>query len=223
MSFLSDLKAQAHAVQAAQTVAQTQAQMDAEQRVERTEAACKTAWNYLSDLARQLNVLAPDGPNFSVDGKTPWPAMKLIDFRADSRKKTLQDREVFSSIGIGWEIEPQQGKAVLEHISVNFLPELQRVESRLAAGNIPHERRQVRHPEKHSVQAITFEYLTQARGSISITPDHDEAMLSFRFCNVSGLATKVGVWPADLIQMTFLDEVAKLIMSQPSHLLPTPD
>ncbi len=220
MSFLSQLKAQANVVQAANAEAQTQAQIEADGRIDRTEAACKIAWNYLGEMARQLNILTPQGPVFSVDGKTPWPVMKLVDFRTDSRKKILRNREIFSSIGVGWDIVPQQGKPVQINISVNFLPELQKVESRLSAGGILHERFQVRHPEKQSVQAIAFQFHTQARGSIHVTPDHEQGTLAFRFFNISGLAVQTGVWAAELVQVPFLDELAKLVLSQPSHFFP---
>jgi hypothetical protein len=223
VSFLSQLKAQASAVQAEKAVAQTQAQIDAERRLVQTEIACVTAWEYLSEVASQLNVLVPEGPRLSVDGKAFWPTMKLVDFRVDARKKLVGDREVFASIGLGWEILPLKGKPALTRISVNFLPELQKVEARLSAGGIQHERTQVRHPEKQSVQAISFEYRNQARGSISITPDHEKGRLSFRFWNVSGLATQTGTWPADMIDEPFLDELAKLLVSQPSLLFPIPD
>jgi hypothetical protein len=223
VSFLSQLKAQASAVQAEKAVAQTQAQIDAERRLVQTEIACKAVWEYLSEAASQLNILVPEGPRLSVDGKTFWPTMKLVDFRVDARKKLLGDREVYASIGLGWEILPLKGKPALTRISVNFLPELQKVEARLSAGGIQHERTQVRHPEKQSVQAISFEYRNQARGSISVTPDHDKGTVSFRFWNVSGLATQTGAWPADMIDEPFLDELAKLLVSQPSLLFPMPD
>ena len=110
MSFLSQLKAQASAVQAAKATAQTQAQADAADRLERTEAACRTTLNYLIDVVQHLNILAPEGPAFSADGKTFWPTMKLLDFQVDSRKKNLHGREVFASIGVGWDIVPLNGK-----------------------------------------------------------------------------------------------------------------
>jgi len=223
VSFLNQLKAQANAVQAAKSVAQTQAQIEAQARLERTETACNTTWTYLSEMAHQLNILAPDGPKFSVDGKTPWPSMKLVDFRVDFRKKTLSNRELFSSMGIGWEVVPSQRKLGSGRVTVNFLPELKKVEARLAAGNIEHQRFQVRHAQTQSIQAITFEYRTQAHASISVKPDHDLGELSFRFSNVSGLAVQIASWSADLIQESFLDELAKLVMSRPSRLFPTPD
>lgn len=217
-SFLNQLKSQATAVQAEKAVAHTQAQKEAEGRLLKTEAACRMTWNYLSDMVSQLNILTPDGPKFSVDGKSLWPAMMLTDFRADSRKKTLQDREVFSSIGIGWEIVPKAGKPPLERLSVNFLPELQKIEALLTGCHIKYDRFQVRHPEKQSIQAITFEYRTVAHGSITVTPDHETATLTFRFCNVSGLTTETASWTADKVQMPLMDELAKLVVAQPSRL-----
>ena len=68
-------------------------------------------------------------------------------------------------------------------VSANFPPDLQRIESRLAAGLVQHERVNVRHPEKHTLQAIRFDYATEARGSITITPDHLEAKLAFRIAS----------------------------------------
>lgn len=220
MSFLSQLKEKANAVQAEKTAAQTQAQADVEKKVAQTEAACKLTWNYFSEMVRQLNILIPRGPQFSVDGKTPWPVMKLVDFRADSRKKDLRDKEVFASIGVGWDILPKDGKPQLEKVTVNFMPELQKVEARLQAGNIQHERSQVRHPEKNSVQAIVFEYRTIANGSVMVTPNHESGTLTFRFSNVSGLSIQSGTWNADMIDSQFLDELAKLLVSQPSRLFP---
>lgn len=220
MSFLSQLKEKANAIQAEKSAAQTQAQIDTEKNILRTEAACKATWNYLSEMVRQLNVLVPRGPQFTVDGKTPWPVMKLVDFRADSRKKMLGKREVYATIGVGWDILPQEGKPVTQKVIVDFMPELQKVEGRLQAGNVQHERDMVRHPQKNSVQAIQFEYRTLASGSITVTPNHESGTLSFRFCNVSGLAVQSGTWNSGVVDSAFLDELAKLLMSQPSRLFP---
>lgn len=220
MSFLSQLKEKANAVQAEKTAAQSQSQIDAARLVLRTEMACTSALNYFNEMVRQLNILVPNGPQFTVDGRTPWPVMKLQDFRVDSRKKMHQDKEVYASIGIGWEIVPREGQPRLDKVMVNFMPELQKVEARLQNGNIAHERSQVRNRESNAVQAIQFEYRTAARGSVSVTPNHENGTMSFRFNNVNGLAVQTGTWPADLVDTQFLDELAKLLVSQPSRLFP---
>ena len=85
MSFLDQLKSQANAVQSEQSAQQTHN----EANVMLAEAASKTVWLYIIELAKQLNVIQPAGPKLSLDGKTHWPAMKLVDFRVDARKKKL--------------------------------------------------------------------------------------------------------------------------------------
>lgn len=182
-----------------------------------TEAAAKTAWLYVTDLAKQLNVIEPGGPTLSLDGKTPWPVMKLMAFRVDARQKKLRDQEVFDYIAMGWRIVPRDGAPVAGSVSANFPPDLQRIETRLSAGSVEHERVNVRHPEKNTLQAIRFDYLTEARGSLTITADHDAAQLVFRLANAQGFEIVHATYPADRIQSPVLDELAKLIVGQTSR------
>ena len=211
MSFLSQLKSQASALQQQQHgLVQT-----FEASTAQTETACQTAWSYLSDLARQLNVIEPQGPGFTLDGKTPWPTMKLTHFRADCRKKRLRDREVFDYIAVGWQIVPQHGLPVGGSVSANFPPDLQRIEKRLAEGHVKHERIEVRHPEKNSLLALRFDYTTEARGSVTVTADHDTAKLIFRVANASGFGVTTSDWVAGQVQTNLLDELAKMIVAQP--------
>jgi hypothetical protein len=44
-----------------------------------------------------------------VDGKTPWPDMKLTDFRIDSRKKRLREPRGLRLHRRGWQIVPRAG------------------------------------------------------------------------------------------------------------------
>lgn len=212
MSFLNQLKSQASALQSRQS---TQHEALAANTL-KTENACKTVHHYLADLAKQLNVILPPAPKFSLDGKTPWPAMKLADFRVDARRKMLRDKEVFDLIAMGWDILPQAGKPVGGVVSANFPPDLERIQSRIAAGAVQHERKEVRHPEKNTLQAYRFEYITQSRGSVMVRPDHDTATISFRVANADGFGVVNVSWPAARIQTDVLDELAKLIVAQPS-------
>lgn len=211
MSFLNQLKSQANALQSQQS----QAQLNLEENTSHTEEACRYALQYLQDLARHLNVIGPKAPKLTLDGKTPWPAMKLIDFRVDSRRKVLRNREVFDYCAMGWRIVPQVGDPVGGSVTVNFPPDLQRVESRLAMGPVKHERKELRHPEKNTLQAIRFDYITETRSNVVVTPDHDKATLGFRLMNCTGFAIVNTTWPADRIRTDVLDELAKLIVGEP--------
>ena len=213
MSFLNQLKSQASALQSQKG----EQQAGLEQNIADTEAACRIVQHYLQDLARQLDVIGPAAPRLSLDGKTPWPAMKLSGFRVDARKKTLSGREVVDYVAMGWQVVPQIGKPVGGSVSVNFPPDLERVESRLALGMVKHERREIRHPEKNSLQAICFDYITETRGNVTITAQHDKGELAFRVVNADGFGVINVSWPAAKVKTDVLDELAKLIVSQPNR------
>jgi hypothetical protein len=212
MSFLNQLKTQAKALQTQRTDHEHQI----EERTAETEKACSLIASYLDDLARQLSVIQPPAPAFTLDGRTPWPAMKLADFRVDARRKMLRNQEVFDYIAMGWRVVPQVGGAVGGIVMVNFPPDMQRVEDRLAIGMVKHERREVRHPEKNVLQEVRYHYLTQTRGSVVVTPDHDEAQVQFRLVNTRGFELAQVKWPPARIVHDLLDELAKRIVGQDS-------
>jgi hypothetical protein len=212
VSFLNQLKSQASALQSRQGVQQRAL----EENTARTEAACRFALDYLDDLARHLNVIEPAAPRFSLDGRMPWPAMKLVDFRVDARKKMLREREVFDYFAMGWRIVPQVGQPVGGTVRVNFPPDLQRVESRLSTGQVKHDRKELRHSEKNTLQAIQFDYLTETRGSVHATPEHDGGVVSFRLLNATGFEVLKTSVPAPRVGAELLDELAKLLVSQPN-------
>jgi hypothetical protein len=216
MSFLNQLKSQAQALQTRRT-AQDQhlGEMTAQ-----TEQACRLVLSYLQDLARQLGVIEPAGPALSLDGRTPWPAMKLVDFRVDARRKLLRDREVFDYIAMGWRILPKTGGPVSGVVRVNFPTDMRRVEERLALGPIQHERREVRDPQRNNVLTeVRYEYEAQTRGSVMATADHEHGQLHFRLLNTAGFEVVQVHVPVQRIRHDLLDELAKRIVGEPSLFL----
>lgn len=215
MSFLDEIKRQASQLQSLHT----EQHRGIEANTLQTEAACKVAWQYLRELAQQLNVLQPAGPKLSVDGKTPWPAMALVGFGSDARKKILRNKEVFDYVAMAWDIVPQQDAPTRAVVSANFPPDLQRIEKRLHIGAVQHERKDVRHPENNKLLAYSFEYVTQSRGYVHIAPDHDRGVLMFRLTNLNGFDMHTCEWPASKVNVPLLDELAKLLVQQPSRFL----
>ena len=213
MSFLNQLKSQADALQTLrvhnteQLAANTHA----------TEMACKTVWHYLNALCKHLNVLAPAAPEFALNKHAVWPPMKLADFQLDARKKMLRDQEVVDTISVGWHILPLQGQPRLAVVDVDFVPELERVMKNLSAGGVKFERKDVVQPDKKPKRLIRFEYMTQSRGFVTVAADHDNAQLQFRLANTTGFGLQNIVWPAERMQTELLDELAKLILAQPSR------
>lgn len=212
MSFLQQLKNQAREVQNQQG-AEVQTLEASAQAV---EAACSTIWHYVADLAPQLNVIEPEAGKLSLDGKTPWPAMRLTDFRFDARKKDLRGREVTHHIGMGWRLVPKTAADERGSVSVNFPPELERVQARLAAGQVKHERLEQRHPDTNKLQAIIFEHDWAARASVTFTPEHDQGLLKVRVAAVAGFEVRQFTLTAAQVNVALMDELAKAIVGQPN-------
>jgi hypothetical protein len=214
MSFLNELKNQAQSLQ-------DQKQGDHQSvaaNTETTELACRVALKYLQDLCSQLNVIAPPAHgSYSLDGKMPWPPLKLSGFRCDARKKMLRGQEAFDYLAVGWNLTPLAGPVARHSLNVNFPPELERVQQRLSAGQVRHERKETRHPETNKLQAYVFEYDTAGAGSISLTPEHDAGQITFRVCCVGGFQVVNARYPAKQVTQSLMDELAKLLMGQTSR------
>jgi hypothetical protein len=214
MSFLNELKSQAQSLQ-------DQQQGDHQSvaaNTEVTEIACKVANKYLQDLCSQLNVITPPAHgSYSLDGKAQWPALKLSGFRCDARKKMLRSKEVFDYVAVGWNLTPTTGQIAHHSLTVNFPPELERVQLRLSTGQIRHERKDIRHPETNKLQAYVFAYDTASSGSITLTPEHDVGQIAFRVCNVGGFQVLSTRYPANQVNQALLDELAKHLVGQSSR------
>ena len=213
MSFLNQLKSQANALQNRQGLQQR----GLEENTARCEEACRLIHHYLQDLARQLNVIQPPAAHFTLDGRAPWPAMKLTEFRVDARKKLLRSQEVFDYVAMGWRVVPQAGEPVAGVVRVNFPPDLQRVESRLMMGPVRHERREIRHPEKNTLLAFEFEYVTETKASVHVTPDHDGGALAFRILNGNGFGVVQKSCAVADVNSALMDELARHLVGQPNR------
>lgn len=213
MSFLNQLKSQAKELQSQQE----RVSADLEGNTAQAERACDLTQYYLRELARQLNVISPSAAKFTLDGKTPWPAMKLVDFRVDARKKMLRNKEVVDWIGMGWRVVPQLGQPVGGSVKVNFPPDLERVKARLGMGPVKHEVKELRDPEKNKLLALQFDYITETRGNVLVTPDHDKATLAFRVMNATGFEIVNTAYPAAMVKNELLDELAKMVVAQPNR------
>jgi hypothetical protein len=213
MSFLDQLKTQAKALQAERA----HVEQDLTERTSLTERAGRQVLSYLQDLARQLSVIEPDGPAFTLDGKTPWPAMKLIDFRVDARRKALRGKEVLDYVAMGWLVVPKTGSPVRGVVAVNFPTDMRRVEDRLMMGPVWHDRREVRDLANNALKEVHYEYETQTRGSVVATLDHDQGLIRFRLLNTVGFDITHTSLPALRASNEVLDELAKRIVGQPNR------
>lgn len=215
MSFLNQLKSQAQTLQAQATaVEHNQAQ-----QTELVERVTHQIWRYLDELAAQLRVLQPDGPRLSADGKTPWPAMQASDFRVDARRKSVQGKELFDYVIMAWKLSPKMGVVVQGSVSSVMLAETEKIESRLHAAQVKFERIEKRVPPRNALQSVRHDYQTEARASVRVQPNHATGMVEFSLACVTGMDPAKKSLAAHAFQTPMLDELAKLIVGQPSTFL----
>lgn len=214
MSFLSELKSRANALQGQELGAQRDLMAGAQA----CETACRMALAYLQDLCAQLNVIRPAAPvAYSLDGKLALPPLGQRNFRCDARRKLLRQAEVCDYIGVGWDLLPASGPVLTQSVSVNFPPDLQRVTERLSVGQMVHERTEQRHPATGKLLAYVFDYQTAARAFITLTPEHDAGCIAFRLSNVGGFGVLHARYPAAQVTAALMDELAKKLVGQPSR------
>ena len=79
------------------------------------------------------------------------------------------------------------------------------------------ERKEVRHPEKNTLLALQFDYITETRGNVVATADHDRAEFAFRLMNANGFGIINTSWPAARIRAELMDELARLIVGEPNR------
>jgi predicted nucleic acid-binding protein len=100
-------------------------------------------------------------------------------------------------------------------VKVNFPPDLERVKARLAMGPVKHEVKELRDPDKNKLLALQFDYITETRGNVLVTPDHDNATIAFRIMNATGFEIVNTTYPAAMVKNELLDELAKMMVAQP--------
>lgn len=214
MGFLAELKSRANVLQGLEV----NAQRDLMAGTEVCEKACRMALAYLQDLCAQLNVIKPAAPVvYSLDGKVPFSALAQRNFRCDARRKLLRNAEVFDHIGVGWDLNPISGQVATHSVTVNFPPVLDRVAERLSTGQIAHERRERRHPDTSKLLAYVFDYQTEARAFITLTPEHDTGQIDFRVTNVGGFGVLNVRYDAAQVTHRLMDELAKKVVGRPSR------
>ena len=212
MGFLDDLKRQAEAAKAAQnTDAATLARNTA-----LADAACKSAFNYLSTLGQQLEVLQPRSKTrYRLDTKTVFEGLKCCGWRADARRKPLRGAEVYDHVVLNFQL--QSGTRVV--ITKDFLAEIEKLDARLRQSAAKVDREEVRNPENGKLQQVRYEFTADFHAFVRLTPDHDRGVVQFQMVNFDGFETLTVEFAAIEITTARLDELARWLVGEPHQFL----
>ena len=212
MGFLDDLKRQADAAKAAETT-----DMGAlERNAALADAACNTAFKYLNSLVQQLNVLKPVSKvTYWLDKRHAIDKLKLVDFKADARRKRLRGNEVFDHVVFRYVLKSNQRLSLTK----NFINDIELLESRLRRSGAPMRNEAVKNPETGKLMEMRYEIICDFNASVHITPDHDTGRLRFELINLDAFETVNVEFPAFEVGNARLDELARWLMGEPNSFL----
>jgi hypothetical protein len=212
VGFLDDLKRQADALRQQQSG-------DAAalaRNVALTEAACRSVMSYFNVLIPQLNVLQPVSPaTFRLDRQHAFEGLRLSEFRLDSRLKPGREGDVFDYIVVHWQLK--SGESL--QISKDFLPEMDKLESRLQQSGATVDNEAVRNPDNGKLIERRYSFLADFVGSVRLTPDHDQARVHLLAQNLDDFESVSVDFPAIAIGSAKLDELARWIVGHPHRVL----
>lgn len=212
MGFLDDLKRQADALKARQT-------LDTAALARNTalaEAACKTSFGYLNTLADQLGVLQPvSRARFALDRQHVFEGLRLSDFRIDARRKRLRDEDVTDFIVLHWRMVT--GRAL--QLMKDFVVDIEKLEPRLRQSGAEVETEAVRDADNGKLLGMRYTLTADFRGSVRITPNHDSGWLHFQLHNLDGFESVSVEFPAAEVGSARLDELARWLVGEPHAFL----
>jgi hypothetical protein len=212
VGFLDDLKRQAEALKAQQSG-------DSAALARNTalaEAAAKSLFGYFTSHAAQLEVLNPPSPTrFTLDRQNVFQGLRMSEFRADSRLKPLRGEQVFDHVVLHWQL--RSGRAL--QLTKDFLPDMEKIESRLHQGGTQFDNEALRNPDNGKLLGRRYSFVADFVGSVRATPLHDSARVHFQLHNLDGFEAVSLELPATEVGSARLDELARWIVGQPHAFL----
>jgi hypothetical protein len=212
VGFLDDLRRQADTLRDRQDGDAAQLR----RRITATEQAARTAMAYFNGLADQLQVLhLPSPTRYELDRKHVFERLPMSDFFADGRRTVMEDIEVHESLVIHWQCKSGQ----LLQLVKDFPNEIERLDARLAQAACEVSKDVQRHPDTGKLVEVRYQVAADFRASVRCLPQPAEARLDFVLTNLEALETVTGWLPAEGVDETCLDELARLVVGQPSRFL----
>ncbi len=208
VGFLDDLKRQADAAKAGQTIDLA----GAERNGLLTEAACKTVFTYFDTLIRQLDVLKPvSKTRYALDRRTVFEQLPMVELKIDARRRKLRGNDVYEYIALHGRLRNGQKLAFTK----DFLPDIEKIDAKLRQGGAPVHAQAVRNPDNNKLQEMRYEMLVDFAFAVTVTPEHDNASIPFKVMNFDGFETITLDFPAMEVGSTRLDELAKWMLGEP--------
>lgn len=208
MGLLDDLKRQAELVRTQQLSAQELR----EENVRLVEEGMRQAFQYLNELLKQLLVLKPvNGVTYSIPGIGEFKDLQFQDSFIDYRKKSINEREVFDTIGfyIRW---GSPARMVVER----DMPALAaKVRDALFVNGIKFTEGEIKNAQ-HVVTKWKFSIESGIVTDIKVRADSDVGKLFISAKNMMRLGIDDFAVPAGDVNEALLEDFATTLLGQPS-------
>ena len=216
MGFLDELRAQAEAVQSRRR----EDEADFERHALATDEACKRAFHYWLDLARQLDVLRPPVPaRYAFDARHvldgPAEGLRFEDFQVDARRGRLHNLELYQQVVISCWVRGRR-RLVIDKA---FPDDIERTEARLAQAGVVVAGDAQRDAETGHFRGMRYEFEADVRVSVRLVPDPARARVRFVCSNLEGLASVHVEFDAAEVDVDLLDELARWWLGHPNRFL----
>ena len=209
MGLLDDLKRQADTLRT-QTSLKSSLR---DENVRAVEEGMHRAFFYVLELFKQLAVLQPVNPVvYTLQGIGELRNLRYADSFIDARKKKIGDRDVYDYVDFWIKWSSPESLTVERDMP----PAIARVRDLLWGANIKFTEEEVRN-EQRSLVKVVFKIPAALSTDFTLRADHENRRLLFYGKNALRLAKDDFAVPADEFSEATVEELAKLLLGQPSE------
>lgn len=210
MGLLDDLKKQADLVKTQQISQQT---LHGD-RLKLVEDKMKQTFQYAHELLKQLGIVKPTSPLvYSIPGVTEFRNLAFAESFIDYRKKKISDKEYFDTVHffIKW-AGPDTYTT-----EKDMPPAMQRIREALWLSKIKFIEEEKKNA-KGFVVGAKFIVPASVLTDVIFKADHEQGKLNFQTTHMFGLGVEYLSVPAQEINESLLDDLAKALIGQPSEI-----
>ena len=210
MGLLDDLKKQADLVKT-QQISQQTLQVD---RLKLVEDKMKQTFHYAHELLKQLAIVKPTSPLvYAIPGVTEFRTLAFAESFIDYRKKKISDKEYFDTVHffIKW-AGPDTYTT-----EKDMPPAMQRIREALWLSKVKFIEEEKKNA-KGFVVGAKFIVPASVLTDVIFKADHEQGKLNFQTTHMFGLGVEYLSVPAQEINESLLDDLAKALIGQPNEI-----
>lgn len=210
MGLLDDLKQQAES----RKVQEQTTEAERARHLLEVNAALRSAFQYLTELASSLNVLKPDAARtFYIDAATRFENFRQGDYRVRDRRKTVDHKDYLEEVTLRFSWTGAQPLVVEKDTPAL----IQRLRDSLAAYNLRNLCKEVKN-ERGAVERAIFTIEPEVIADAAFAGNWDTGKVRLTLKNVEVLGVVEFQYETTELDGALFEELAKLLLGKPNSL-----